>query len=204
MASTCARARIDRAARRGIPRASWLLRMERQPRFVSKHPAPKRAPERTAEIYWLGLAGLVVLCLAAAGVKVSFSMAGLMHWYPELPKPPFAPLPWMFAPIWTALDLMAAVAAWRVWVARAAPARRPAMLVFGVQLLLSVAWPIAMFTLRIPAVAAIEVGVLWLAALVTTTAFFEVSRIAALLMTPTLLWTTYASLLSIEIWRLHG
>jgi translocator protein len=136
-------------------------------------------------------------------VKVSFSVAGLSSWYPELAKPLFAPPPWMFAPIWMTLDLIAAVAAWRVWVVLAAPARRPAMVLFAIQLLLSVAWPMAMFTLRLPAAAAIEVGVLWLLVLATTTAFFEVSRIAALLMTPTLLWTTFASVLSIEIWRLN-
>lgn len=178
--------------------------MERQPRLVSKRPAPKRAPARTPEIYWLGLAGLLILCLASAGISMAFSAAGLKYWYSGLAKPPLAPLPWMFAPIWAALDVMAAVAAWRVWVTRTAPARRPAMILFAVQLLLGVAWPFAMFTLRIPALAAIEVGVLWLAVLATTAAFFEVSRIAALLMTPMLLCTTYASWLSIEIWRLHG
>jgi translocator protein len=146
----------------------------------------------------------MVFCLASAGISVAFSAVGLNYWYPGLAKPPFALQPWMFAPIWAALDVMAAVAAWRVWVARTAPVRRPALVIFAVQLLLGVAWAIAMFTLRIPAVAAVEVGVLWLAVLATTTAFFEVSRIAALLMTPTLLWATYASVLSIEIWRLHG
>jgi translocator protein len=178
--------------------------MERQPRLASKRPAPKRAPERTPEIYWLGLAGLLILCLAAAGVSVSFSTAGLIYWYPGIAKPLFAPPPWMFAPMWMALDVLGAVAAWRVWVARGAPARRPALVIFAIQLILSMAWPMTMFMLRIPAVATIEIAVLWLAVLATTAAFFEVSRIAALLMTPMLLWTTFASVLSIEIWRLHG
>jgi translocator protein len=178
--------------------------MERQPRLASKRPAPKRALERTPEIYWLGLAGLLILCLAAATLSVSFTSAGLTYWYAGLAMPAFAPPSWIFAPTWIALDLMAAVAAWRVWIARAAPARRPALVIFAAQLLLGMAWSIAMFTLRIPAVAAIEAGVLWLAVLATTTAFFEVSRIAALLMTPMLFWTTFASVLSIEIWRMHG
>jgi translocator protein len=184
--------------------SNWLIAMERQPKLASKRPAPKRAPERTPEIYWLGLAGLLLLCLAAAGVSASFSTAGLAYWYPGLAKPLFAPPPWMFAPIWMTLDVMAAIAAWRVWIARDAPARRPAMVLFAIQLLLSVAWPMAMFTLRLPAAAAIEVGVLWLAVLATTTAFFEVSRLAALLMTPMLLWTTFAAILTVEIWRLNG
>jgi translocator protein len=185
-------------------REHWLITMERQPKLASKRPAPKRMPERTPEIYWLGLAGLLILCLAVAGVSVSFSNAGLIYWYPGLAKPPFAPPPRMFAPMWVALDVLAAIAAWSVWVARAAAARRPALVIFLMQLILSMAWPMAMFTLRIPAVATIEIGVLWIAVLATTTAFFEVSRIAALLMTPTLLWTTFASVLSIEIWRLNG
>lgn len=147
---------------------------------------------------------MLVLCIAAALVSVSFGNAGLMSWYARLAKPLFAPPPWMFAPIWITLDMLAAVAAWRVWVARDAPARRPAMVFFAIELLLSMAWPMAMFTLRLPAAAAIEVGILWLAALATTTAFFEVSRIAALLVTPMLLWATFASMLSIEIWRLNG
>ncbi len=173
--------------------------MERQPRSVSKRSAPKRTPE----IYWLGLGGLLAFCLVAAGVSVLFSTAALKYWYPGLAKPPFVPPAWMFAPVWTTLDVLAAVGAWRVWVARAAPTRRPAMVLFAIQLLLSIVWPMAMFTVRLPAAAAIEIGVLWIAVLATTTAFFEVSRIAALLMTPTLLWTTFVGVLSIEIWRLN-
>ncbi len=102
------------------------------------------------------------------------------------------------------LYVMMAVAAWRVWVARQAKARRPALLLFMVQLGLNVAWPLVFFTLRMPGAAAIELGILWVSILATTVVFFGASRIAALLMTPYLLWVTFAGFLNIAIWRLNG
>jgi translocator protein len=178
--------------------------MDRRQISASKRLTTKRSQATTPEIYWLGLAGFVVTCLIAAAMGASLTSPGLAHWYPALRKPSWTPPAWVFGSVSTALYLAMAVAAWRIWIERRAKARRIALMLFAAQLLFNIGWPLLFFTLRVPGAAAIEVGLLWLAVLATTVVFYPVSRIAALLMTPYLLWTTFAVFLNIAIWRFNG
>jgi translocator protein len=180
------------------------IAVDRRQISAPKRLAAKRPPQSTPEIYWLGLVGFVLLCLVAAAVGAAFTAPGLGFWYAALHKPSWTPPAAAFGPVWTVLYALMAIAAWRVWLQRRAKARRAALTLFVMQLALNVAWPLVFFTMRMPGPAAIELGVLWCAVLATTVVFFPVSRIAALLMTPYLLWSTFAAFLNIAIWRLNG
>ncbi len=45
-------------------------------------------------------------------------------WYPALAKPAWAPLGWIFGPVWTLLSALMAIAAWGVWKRRGCPTDR--------------------------------------------------------------------------------
>ena len=124
-------------------------------------------------------------------------------WYDALRKPPFQPPKSVFGPVWTVLYAAMGVAAWRVW-RRAGwgGARRPLTL-FLVQLALNVAWSWLFFAWRRPDLASVEIVVLWLAILATLLAFRRVDRPAAWLLAPYLAWVTFATALTIAIWRLN-
>lgn len=84
---------------------------------------------------------LLVLLAATLGTAAVGSMATRdgMSWYDRLEKPSFNPPSWVFGPVWTALYVAMAVAAWLVW-RKATPGRKTAMSLWGVQLALNLGW----------------------------------------------------------------
>jgi tryptophan-rich sensory protein len=78
---------------------------------------PRRAARRP-------LLAFLVVTLAVGAFASVFTEPSIPTWYAGLLHPSFAPPNWVFAPVWTALYALMAVAAWRVWRLRpASPAR---------------------------------------------------------------------------------
>jgi translocator protein len=121
-------------------------------------------------------------------------------WYAGLTKPSLTPPNWLFAPAWTVIYTLIAVAGWRTF------QRRPlglAMALWVVQLALNFLWSPVMFTLHAIAAALFII----LAMLTVIFAFIAVQwprdRIAAWLFVPYAVWVTYASMLNAAILRLN-
>ncbi len=70
---------------------------------------------------YLTLALFIVLVLGGGTVIGFMTLPGA--WYAGLTKPPFNPPNWIFAPVWTLLYIMVAVAGWRTWQTRTAQHR---------------------------------------------------------------------------------
>jgi translocator protein len=62
----------------------------------------------------IGLAGWLLLSLAAAGVGAVASVRANIF-YQQLSRPEWAPPAWIFGPVWSVLYLLMAIAAWIVW-----------------------------------------------------------------------------------------
>ena len=71
-------------------------------------------PQSTA-LSVAALVGFLVLCFAIAGLGSWATSTSVTTWYATLDKPSFNPPNWIFAPVWTALYAMMAVAGWLVW-----------------------------------------------------------------------------------------
>jgi tryptophan-rich sensory protein len=80
---------------------------------------------------------------------------------------------------------------------------RPAITLFTIQLVLNSVWSVLFFGLQNPGAALVEIVVLWLAIVATTRVFFRRSAVAGALMTPYLLWVSFASFLNFMIWSLN-
>lgn len=151
---------------------------------------------------WLGLAGWVGLCFAAAGLGGMATDTGA--WYDGLAKPSWNPPDWVFGPVWTTLFVMMGVAAWMVWKERGFGGARGELGLFGVQLALNVLWSVLFFALRRPDLAFFEVVVFWGAILATLLAFRRVRPLAGWLMVPYLAWVSFAAVLNFVIWRMNA
>lgn len=150
---------------------------------------------------WGGLLVSLGACFAAAWFGGLFTGPAIPTWYASLNKPWWTPPNWLFGPVWTLLYVSMAVAAWLVWRRRGVGGAAPQLGLFAAQLALNALWSLLFFGLRDPGLAFAEILLLWLAILATALSFRRVSRPAAMLMAPYLLWVTYAVALNFEIWR---
>ena len=153
---------------------------------------------------WIGLIVFLILCYGAAGIGGAVTSPQIDGWYATLAKPSWNPPNWIFGPVWSALYLAMAVAAWLVWRQAGIASAKVPLALFGFQLGLNTLWSCLFFGLQNPGLAFAEVLVLWAAIAATMVTFFFRSKAAAALFAPYLAWVTFAALLNLTIWRLNA
>jgi benzodiazapine receptor len=124
-------------------------------------------------------------------------------WFAALRKPPFNPPSWVFAPVWTVLYVLIAVAAWRISRTAASPVRTTALAIWWAQLVLNFAWtPLFFGAHRIDlALATIVLLIAAICAFIATAV--RIDRIAALVFVPYAAWVAFATALTYSIFRLN-
>ena len=151
----------------------------------------------------MALVVFIALCIAVAAIGGAVTATSVDTWYAALEKPSFNPPNWLFGPVWTALYLMMAFAAWRVWRARGFAGARAALGLWALQLTLNLCWSFLFFGARMIGAALAEIVVLLLAILATLALFWRIDRAAGWLMVPYAAWVGFATLLTAALWRLN-
>ncbi len=151
---------------------------------------------------WLPTITVVVTAIVVLGLGGWLTRIG--PWYRSLVKPSWQPPDWLFAPAWTLIFAFAATAAVLAWdkTAGSAEAWR-VVLLFGVNIILNIAWSLLFFRLERPDWAFGEVILLWLSILALVVGLWSLSVTASLLMLPYLAWVTFAAYLNLTIVRLN-
>lgn len=154
------------------------------------------------------LLSCVVLCLLVGGLGSLLTTPNLEPWYASLAKPSFNPPNWLFAPVWTTLFLFMAYAIWRILqvpteTVEIGRQRVRAIWVFGVHLVLNVAWSAAFFFAQSPALGLAVILIFGLCVATVMVLFFKLDRLAGLLFVPYLLWVLFATLLNLSIFLLN-
>ncbi|MFL6619239.1 MAG: TspO/MBR family protein [Povalibacter sp.] len=150
-------------------------------------------------------AGFPSLILFAALVAAAASAGVLFEpgaWYQHLSKPVWTPPNWVFAPVWTALYVGIAVAAWLVW-------RRTGRMVLALhfwfaQLVLNWMWSCLFFGLHRPDMAMVDIVLLFAAIVGFIITAARRSAGASWLFVPYAAWVGFASSLNFAIWQLNG
>ncbi|MBA4744926.1 MAG: tryptophan-rich sensory protein [Muricauda sp.] len=146
----------------------------------------------------------VLICLAIGFLSSIATQSSVNDWYLSLNKPSFTPPNWLFAPVWTALYIMMGIAAgiiWskgyhHIWV-------KTALYHFVFQLLLNALWSIVFFGLKNPLAGMVVILALLTMIILTIKWFKVISKPAALLMIPYVLWVAFAAALNYKIWELN-
>jgi len=159
---------------------------------------------------------IAIVVSELAGIIGSvFTTPSIAGWYSGIVKPALNPPAWVFGPVWTTLFALMGIAAFLVW--KKGLDRRDvnphtkgfgvgvkiALILFGIQLVLNTLWSIIFFGLHSPGGALVEIVFLWLAILATIIAFAKISKPAAWLLSPYILWVSFAMYLNYSIWVLN-
>ena len=158
-------------------------------------------PAAKPSLNLLVLLVFLVFTLAVGFVAGQVTAPNIASWYAHLAKPSFNPPNWVFAPVWTALYVLIAVAAWRYW--RVAGWRSKGLALWLIQLALNFAWSFIFFGAHNPGAALADLVVLWLAIAATLTVFWRTDRPAGVLLIPYLAWVSFAGLLNFWVWQLN-
>ena len=149
---------------------------------------------------WIVTVPLILLLGMASGW---LSNSGYRNvWFDRLSMPPFMPPGWAFPVAWTILYVLMGVAVGRV-IAGNGPARRAALTLFGLQLLLNLAWSPVFFGLHQARAGLIIIGAMIPLIAITTILFWRICRAAGALMVPYVAWLCFAALLNAAIVQLN-
>ncbi|AIY18521.1 tryptophan-rich sensory protein [Pimelobacter simplex] len=144
---------------------------------------------------WLALLPFLA-AVAVVAVVGGLAAGSSSATYRALDLPPFAPPSWVFGPVWTVLYVMIAVAGWLAWRAGTGPVGVGAWVV---QLALNLAWTPLFFAADRYGWALVDIVALLAAIVATVVLFARVSRAAAWLLAPYLLWVGFATALNAAI-----
>ncbi len=149
---------------------------------------------------FLKFAVAVIGCELVGALATPFTLSAIPTWYSTLNKPAFSPPNWVFGPAWTTLYFLMGVSAYLIW--QKGPKKKQvkeALAYFLAQLFFNFIWSILFFGLRSPILGLIDILILWVLIVMTIIKFYRLSKPAAYLLIPYLLWVSFATILNISI-----
>jgi benzodiazapine receptor len=147
----------------------------------------------------------IIICQAAGIIGSIFTSSSVSTWYATLIKPEFTPPGSVISAVWLMLFTLMGISLFLVW--REGLSRqevKSALYIFAAQLVVNMLWSGAFFGLRSPLAGIVTIAVLWALILLTIVKFWPISRAAALLLVPYILWVSFAAFLNYSLWRLNS
>lgn len=173
------------------------------------------------------LAIAIIISELAGTIGSIFTVSEIRNWYITLQKPALNPPNWIFGPVWTTLFVLIGVSlylvwkedwkvkypllhsskkTWNPWSKRLWSGdlqKQNIIAIFVLQYVLNILWSYIFFGLHLPNWAFFEILALWSAIVYMIVNFYRVSKPAAYLLIPYLLWVSFAAYLNFAIWMLN-
>lgn len=146
----------------------------------------------------------ISICLLFGFLFISVALNSINDWYLTLNKASYTPKNWVFIPIWFTLYIFMGIAAGLVWIKGFYHIWvKTALYHFGFQLVLNTLWSMVFFGYHNTFWSLLIILILVLLILFTINWFRIVSKTAAYLLIPYLLWICFITLLNYKIWVLN-
>ena len=142
----------------------------------------------------------IIICQSAGVFGSMATFEAVPGWYITLEKPFFAPPNWIFGPVWIILYFLMGVSLYIVWKDELkSKTRNVFFVVFAIQLILNALWSLLFFGLKSPLLGLIDILILDVMLVVTIFYAKRVSKYAAMLLIPYMVWIIIASVLNYAI-----
>lgn len=152
-------------------------------------------------------AGKFFIALAVtlgAGIIAGLFSMNAAQTYSTLILPSFSPPSWLFAPVWILLYILMGLALYRILMLPDQSEARLPILYFSIQLVFNLLWPLLFFTFGLRLAALADILILFFYVVLTIVKFYQVDKLAGLLLVPYALWVAFAALLNLWIVLLNG
>jgi translocator protein len=146
----------------------------------------------------------MALCLLVGIISGVITSNFDAQWYKQLRVPSWNPPSYLFAPVWSILYLLMGISLAIIWL-KDLPfvTKKTTYILFGFQLIFNFLWSILFFKYHQIAIAFVDILLLLNTILILLFFVFRISKIAAWLLVPYLLWVGFATYLNFTIWYLN-
>ena len=129
---------------------------------------------------------------------------GAMGDLQSVTQPPLSPPAWLFPIVWTILYILMGYSAYLIKTADAdITVKADALMIYHYQLIVNFLWPIFFFNFGWYLFSFVWLVLLWVLVFFMIRLFYRISKTAALLNIPYLLWLSFAAYLNFAIWWLN-
>ncbi|MBE5964676.1 MAG: tryptophan-rich sensory protein [Lachnospira sp.] len=145
------------------------------------------------------LSKFIALPLVVGIISALFTMNS-MKAFEMLNKPVLSPPGWLFPVVWTILYILMGISSYLIYNSSASQKEKSeALTVYLIQLALNFLWPTFFFTFSWYWYSLIWLLVLWVAVAIMILKFYKISKPAAYLNIPYIIWLTFAAYLNYAI-----
>ena len=150
---------------------------------------------------------LLFICIAIplmVGTLAGLLTRNSMEVFSLVEKPPLAPPAWLFPVVWTLLYVLMGISSYLILTSDAEFEEiAQAMRIYVYQLVVNFLWPTFFFNFRWYLFSFFWLVLLWVLVFVMIRRFYTISKPAAFLNIPYLIWLTFAGYLNFGIWWLN-
>lgn len=151
----------------------------------------------------------IILPQLAGIIGSAFTITSITGWYDLLTKPSFSPPNWIFGPVWILLYILMGISIYLIWsfyikISNGQNKKfKIAFWLFWIHLFFNSIWSIIFFGFENPALAFVDIIIIWLMIIALMIKFWKINKISTYLLIPYFLWVSFASLLNYFIWYLN-
>ncbi len=151
----------------------------------------------------LKLIGLIFVCFLPGIIGGFFTANNLYPWFSLLIKPSFSPPSWIFSPVWTVLYILMGISLYLISKSYNSKDKIRGIVFFSIQLFLNGLWSIVFFGLHQILLAFVVIIALLAFIILSIVQFYKISKLAAYILIPYLLWVSFASVLNFSLYLLN-